>query len=122
MPISALIERKEAWDVLVDGRFLSLRNRQAVIVFTPQVDGLGNLLDVLFGQVAVDPRLHKAHLAGINEQHLPRSVPTVLALVLGKEPDAARNLRVQEELTGQSHDALDHIVFDHLLADGVLPA
>ena len=79
--------------------------------------GGGDALHVLVVEHPVHARVHAAELAGVDEQHLAAPVAAVAALVLGQEPQAGRNLRVEEELRRQRHHHLDHVGLDHRAAD-----
>lgn len=81
------------------------------------VVGVGQLADVLVGQLAQFAGHHGAHLAGVDEQGL-----ALLPLVSGQEPQGDGNLRGIEQLGRHGHDAVHQIGVDDALADVALAA
>ena len=81
------------------------------------VVGIGQLADVLVGQLAQFAGHHGAHLAGVDEQGL-----ALLPLVSGQEPQGDGNLRGIEQLGGHGHDAVHQIGVDDVFADVALAA
>jgi len=66
----------------------------------------------------VDPVDQPPHLPGINKERLPATVPEPVVLLLaGDKPEARRDLRGIEELTGQCDHAVHKISFDDILPD-----
>ncbi len=89
----------------------------------PGMEGIGDFLDVVRGEVAQYAVFHVAHLAGVDKQGLTAPVAFLLVqreavlLVAGQEPDAGGNLGIGEQLAGQRDHAFHVVVFDQPLAD-----
>src|SRR5690606_2864393 len=90
-----------------------------VFLTAPGVVGVGDLFDFLIGQFAPGAVHHHAHVAGVDEQHLPAAVAQALTgvLVAGQEPQAGGDLGGVEQLARQRHHAVHHVRFQHGLAD-----
>jgi len=76
------------------------------------VVGVGNLLDVLVGQLTQLASNHCTELSCINEQRL-----AFLLLVLGDKPKRYRNLSGVEKLCRHSNNAVHQIGVDDVFAD-----
>ena len=99
----------EAGDVLVGA---------GVGFAAPGVVGVGDLGDVVGGELALDAGDHGAEVAGVDEQHFAAPVAfAAVVLVLGQEPEADGDLGGVEELAGERDHAVDEVGFDDALAD-----
>src|SRR5579875_3125292 len=77
-----------------------------------------NTRNLLVRQLAMSAIHHAAHLPGIDEKHMPATIPEAAVLLIARQkPEASRNLGGIEELARQSDHAVDQIGFDNSLAN-----
>src|SRR5690606_31198549 len=94
-----------------------------ILLAAPGVVGVGDLFDFLIGQFAPGAVHHHAHVAGIDEQHLPAAVAQsglpdqAVAAALGQDPEAGGDPGGVAQLARQRHHAVHHVGFQHGLAD-----
>ena len=73
----------------------------ARVAGTPGVVGVGDALDVRFGELPLCAGDHLTHVAGIDEENFPMAVAVAVTVpVLCEEPQARRDSGVEEELVG----------------------
>ena len=99
-------------------RASTVESREQVAL--PGVVGVGQTLDVLVGQLAMDSVDQRAQLAGVDEQRFAATVADRLCqsvLVPRQKPQADRNLRAVKQLARHRHHAIDQIGLDDLAAD-----
>ena len=95
----------------------------AAVVVAPGMVDVGDLGNVLAIENSQTAGLHAAKLACINEHHfaLALAMPVAVA-VLGDEPQANWDPRVEEEPVWHSDDAVDEVGFDETATDVALAA